>query len=112
MALRVAIASRDNVVVHQHFGRATHFQIYELGEDGFGFIETRESIPSCGASDLEANAHERVIELLKDCSAVVVARIGPGAAEVLNTYGLKHYVLPESIDTALSKLTNAYAQSS
>ena len=30
MAARVAVASRDNVVIHQHFGKATHFQIYDL----------------------------------------------------------------------------------
>ncbi len=110
MATRVAVASRDRVIVHQHFGRATHFQIYDLTEDGITFVETRENTPSCGSSDVEADAHGRVIDLLKDCSAVVVARIGPGAIEVLNDHGLKHYVLPQSIDTALRKLIASDAQ--
>ena len=104
MATRVALASRDGIVVHQHFGRATHFQIYDLTDDGFVFVETRENTPSCGSSETEIDAHSKVVELLKDCSAVVVARIGPGAIEVLNAHGLKHYVLPESIDSALHKL--------
>jgi predicted Fe-Mo cluster-binding NifX family protein len=108
MATRVAVASRDNVVVHQHFGRATHFQIYDLSNDGFTFVETRENTPTCGSgSEVEAESHQRVIDLLKDCSAVVVARIGPGAIEVLNTHGLKHYVFPENIDTVLRKLATA-----
>jgi nitrogen fixation protein NifB len=111
MSVRIAIASRDNIFVHQHFGRATHFQIYDLHDKGFVFVETRENIPSCGSNEIEADAHSSVVNLLKDCSAVVVARIGPGAIETLNTYGLKYYMFPGSINTALQKIITLNEQS-
>jgi predicted Fe-Mo cluster-binding NifX family protein len=108
MAERIAVASRDNVVVHQHFGRTTHFQIYDLTDSGFTFVETRENTPSCGASQENgAESHEKVVELLSDCKAVLVAKIGPGAVEVLNAHNLKAFVAPESIESALAKLVKS-----
>jgi nitrogen fixation protein NifX len=105
MTKRVAVASRDNVVVHQHFGKATHFQIYDLSADGFAFVETRENTPTCGAiREGGVETHERAIELLWDCEAVIVARIGPGAVEVLNAHNLKYFEIPESIESALTRL--------
>ncbi|OPY88432.1 MAG: FeMo cofactor biosynthesis protein NifB [Syntrophaceae bacterium PtaU1.Bin231] len=106
MTMRVAVASRDNVTVHQHFGRATHFQIYDLEGDGFRFVETRENTPSCHPNtwEQEENSHGRVVRLLADCRIVLVARIGPGARDVLLANGLKVYELPMYIDDALRKL--------
>ncbi len=106
MATRVAVASRDRVMVHQHFGRATHFQIYDLEGGGFRFVETRENIPSCepGSGRQAGESHERVVRLLADCRVVLVARIGPGARDVLLTNGLKPYETPMFIDEALQKL--------
>jgi nitrogen fixation protein NifX len=109
MATRVAVASRDRVMVHQHFGRATHFQIYDLEGGEFRFVETRENIPSCepGSGRREGESHEHVVRLLADCHVVLVARIGPGAREVLLTHGLKPYETPMFIDEALEKLIAA-----
>jgi predicted Fe-Mo cluster-binding NifX family protein len=78
MAIRVALASRDGVVVHQHFGKATHFQIYDIEDGASRFVEVRENTPTCSANGEEA--HIRVLSLLSDCQAVVVSRIGPGAS--------------------------------
>ena len=109
MATRVAVASSDMVMVHQHFGMATHFQIYDLEWGGFRFVETRENIPSCGpdSGEQEEESHERVVRLLADCRVVLVARIGPGAREVLLAHGLKPYETPMFIDEALRKLIAA-----
>ncbi|MDA8126253.1 MAG: dinitrogenase iron-molybdenum cofactor biosynthesis protein [Deltaproteobacteria bacterium] len=120
MATRVAVASRDGVTVHQHFGRATHFQIYDLyGErkdeaegSGFSFVETRENEPSCrsDSGEREEEAHAGVVRLLADCQVVLAARIGPGAFEVLNRQGLKVYETPMDIDRALERLIGAEAR--
>jgi predicted Fe-Mo cluster-binding NifX family protein len=106
MATRVAVASKDGVMVHQHFGRATHFQIYALEEDGFRFIETRENRPSCDPDNYEreTESHERVVRLLADCRIVLVARIGLGAREVLEAHGLEAFEIPTFIDDALHRI--------
>jgi len=114
MTTRVAVASRDGVTVHQHFGRATHFQIYDLNGDGggsgFGFVETRENEPSClpDSWEREEESHERVVHLLADCQVVLAARIGPGARDVLQRCGLKVYETPMAIDEALKRLIAAH----
>lgn len=109
MTTRVAVASRDGVMVHQHFGRATHFQIYDLDKDGFRFVETRENSPSCNQDsyEREATAHEQVVRLLADCRIVLVARIGPGAREVLLSHGQRPYEVPLFINDALKRLIHA-----
>jgi len=109
----VAVASRDGVTVHQHFGRATHFQIYELNRDGggcgFRFLETRENEPAClpDSWEREGQAHERVVRLLADCQIVLAARIGPGARDVLQGHGLKVFEAPMAIEEALKRLIAA-----
>lgn len=109
MATRVAVASRDGVTVHQHFGRATHFQIYDVDGDGFRFVETRENQPSCHPDrwEREGESHEQVVRLLADCHVVLAARIGPGAREILQGHGMKAYETPLCIDDALKRLIAA-----
>ena len=105
MSVRVAVASKDGVMVHQHFGRATHFQIYDLDEAGFQFVETRENTPSCHFDQTaEGESHEPVVRLLADCRIVLVARIGPGATQVLRSRGLTAYETPMYIEDALQRL--------
>lgn len=102
MATRVALASRDGVVVHQHFGKATHFQIYDIKNGAADFVEVRQNTPSCSADGGES--HDRVLSLLNDCQAVVVSRIGPGAIETLRAHHIKYYVFYDTVETALKQL--------
>lgn len=102
MATRVALASRDGIVVHQHFGKATHFQIYDINNGAADFVEVRENTPSCSADGAES--HERVLSLLNDCQAVVISRIGPGAMQTLRMHHMKYYVFYDTIEIALKQL--------
>jgi len=104
MSTRVAVASRDGIVVHQHFGKATHFQIYEVANGHYTYIETRENDPSCRPGEDHFTMHNRTLDKLNDCNAVIVSQIGPGAAEILDLRGIKHFTMRECIDESLRRL--------
>jgi predicted Fe-Mo cluster-binding NifX family protein len=94
MARLVAITTRDGKVVQEHFGHARHFHIVAVEGDGYRYVETREAEPRCkgggvGETSHEAAAFDPVIELLRDCDAIVTAQIGPGAAQHVIKSGIR-----------------------
>ncbi len=107
MAFKVAVASSDNKFVNQHFGHARQFLVYEIESDNFKYIETRTTDPLCGDQEHDEDRLGRIAELLSDCQAVLVARIGPGALGKLQSRGIKAYVLPQFIDDALRTLISS-----
>jgi predicted Fe-Mo cluster-binding NifX family protein len=108
--MKVAVASQDGRVVHQHFGRATQFLIYEIEGTECRLIEIRKNQPPCGSASEDGevghaeNPMQRSVELLGDCRAVIVAQIGPGAVEKLSNRGIHAFVIPDFIDAALRRL--------
>jgi predicted Fe-Mo cluster-binding NifX family protein len=85
MSYRVAVTTRDGKVVQEHFGHARHFHIVEITDEGYCYLETREVEPPCDGAAPHEMPHDAtrfgtVIELLRDCDAIVTAQIGPGAA--------------------------------
>ncbi|MDR1082302.1 MAG: hypothetical protein LBL27_00320 [Coriobacteriales bacterium] len=94
MSYRLAVTTRDGKVVQEHFGHARHFHIVELTSDGYRYVETREIEPRCEGAGPEETSHgaarfEPVIELLRDCDAIVTAQIGPGAAQYVIGSGIR-----------------------
>jgi nitrogen fixation protein NifX len=104
MSCRVAVASTDGKYVNEHFGRAKQFLVFELSDNVYQFIELRQNQPSCNVEEPDETRHLSTIELLADCKAVLVARIGPGAEQYLNKQGIKAITIPEFIEDALKKL--------
>ena len=90
-----AFASVDGLNVDEHFGHARYWQIYDFSGDG-EFVETLKMPPVCGGScsDNFAPAYE----LLKDCAALFVAKIGEPAAAYMLSRGLKVYEAAGSVD--------------
>jgi predicted Fe-Mo cluster-binding NifX family protein len=111
--MKVAVASQNQKVVHQHFGRATQFLIYEIEESGASLVEIRQNRPPCGTrqeegdSGHDSDSLQRSVDLLADCRAVVVAQIGRGAVLMLSQRGIQAFVIPGFIDEALQKLKNS-----
>lgn len=111
--MKVAVASQNGRVVHQHFGRATQFLIYEIEGTEYRLVEARKNQPPCGtASEDGESSHaedpmQKAIELLGDCRAVVVAQVGPGAVEKLSKRGIHAFVIPDFIDSALRRLISS-----
>lgn len=107
MSYRVAVASSDGKVVNQHFGRSRQFLIFDVTDKGeINFIEVRENKPPCGAGEHNENAMENTVNLLSDCSKVLVSQIGLGAEQALNVKGIRAYTVSDYIDNALKKLTD------
>jgi predicted Fe-Mo cluster-binding NifX family protein len=91
-AHKIAVASRDDKLVY-HFGQADRFLIYEIGPQGSKHLETRQTTPVCDPdSSKEADHAQRIKETaaeIADCRAVLVSRIGPGAAATLKEQGIQ-----------------------
>lgn len=102
---KAAIASSDGIVVNQHFGRADTFYIYEIKENGkFSLLETRTVAPVCNGGNHNDDELRENIGKLKDCKYVLVSRIGPGAANMVEQAGLIPMELPGMIEEAVDKL--------
>lgn len=110
MSLKVAVASENKVVVHQHFGRATQFLVYEVDEAECRLVEIRKNQPPCGTAQQDGelvhseDALQKAVDLLADCRAVVVAQIGSGAVEKLSKHGIQAFVIPDFVDSAMQRL--------
>jgi len=108
--MRVAVASQNRVAVHQHFGRATQFLVYELEGNECRLVEIRKNEPPCGTAQENGelphaeDSMQRSVDLLSDCRAVVVAQIGSAAVEKLSSRGIHAFVIPDFIDSALKRL--------
>lgn len=106
MSYRVAAASTDGVVINQHFGHADRFHIVEIApETGtYQFMETREVIPCCQCGDHELSAFDAVLEQLHDVQAILVSKIGDGAADYLEQHGALAYQAPYVLTSVLGKI--------
>lgn len=105
MALKIAVATTDGIVVNQHFGRADRFLIVEV-DDSRTVVgrEVRTVEPVCDGGNHDDNRLERQAELLSDCDAVLVSRIGPGARQALERRGVDVYELPGIIEESVNRM--------
>lgn len=122
MSYKIAVASSDGLIVDGHFGATDAFEIYEVNEEGFSKVESRTiEVPSDGEKE-EVKADTRCgcgcagfipykIEALKDCKAVLCARIGPGAKQQLERSGITAFDVVCKIDEALEKISTFYKKS-
>jgi predicted Fe-Mo cluster-binding NifX family protein len=111
MAWRIAITSADDVFINQHFGHARWFIIRDLESDGTSRSLGRRDIQQvCGKGDHGESAWPDVMEALKDCAAVITAKIGPGPRKRLELAGIPVYEQPALIDDALKMLAVYYTR--
>ncbi|HEY0331508.1 MAG TPA: NifB/NifX family molybdenum-iron cluster-binding protein [Rhodopseudomonas sp.] len=106
---RVAIATGDGVAVTEHFGYATQFQIWEFSGRAPRLVETRRNLPACGA-DRSAERRDPMdisVDLVADCRAVVVARIGECAINRLAALGILAFETEDAVATALRELADS-----
>lgn len=101
----IAVASDDGTNVNKHFGKAEQFYIYESIDDKINFIEVRNVTPGCGGcgnhsdSKIEAN-----LEVIKDCSYLIVERIGDKSFQAAEGFGIEPYEIPGNIEEGIDKL--------
>ena len=106
MSYRAALASTDGKVVNQHFGHTERFHIVELDDKGYQYIGTRETGACCNNKNHEISSFERTAEILADVQAIIVSRIGTGAADFLESRGFVVYEAPFFIEDILQKIVD------
>lgn len=86
--IRVAVATKEGVVVSEHFGHAKVFHVYDLSADGCRLVEQRQVRHYCLGGSSDKTAMAQILETIQDCAAVFVAKIGDGPVEKLAARGI------------------------
>lgn len=111
MSWRVAAASIDGVLINEHFGRSRWFYIIDIQKDGTGIsVERRPVTPLCHSGEHTEAGMASCFEVLKDCVAVLAAKIGSPARKRLEMGGIAVYEEPATIEEAVRKLAAYYAR--
>jgi MoaA/NifB/PqqE/SkfB family radical SAM enzyme len=101
-ALLFAAASKDGMVVDQHFGHAEVFHIYRYENGRVSCVERREvsrychGKEKCGGRGSSPEHHEEVlnsiVETLAGCTGVIAMRIGDGPLRRLEEKGIRFFM--------------------
>ena len=86
--VKLAVATKEGLAISEHFGHAKRFQIYEVTPENCNFLETREVSNYCLGQRGDQSAMAGILETIKDCHAVFVAKIGDGPTEKLEAIGV------------------------
>lgn len=102
--MKIAVASSDGAHISPHFGRSSHFLVFDV-EDGKIVAQelrrntfTAHARGEChdkGQDEHGADSHNSIVEALRDCAAVLCYGMGWRAAEALSQGGVQPYVLRE-----------------
>lgn len=85
----LAVASKGNGLVNQHFGHAKEFMIYEVDGVKARFIAHRKVDHYCLGGYGEEGSLENIIKAISDCKAVLVSKIGDSPKEKVRKAGLE-----------------------
>ena len=85
----VAVATKGDGQINEHFGHADSFAIYEVGASGIRFVEQRLVEHYCQGGYGDEDKREAILRTLAGCAACFVARIGNGPSEKLAAAGIE-----------------------
>lgn len=88
ITLMIAVATKGQGRVNEHFGHATEFQIYEVNTKGTKFVGHRRVDLYCQGGFGEEDSLVTVIRAINDCHAVFVAKIGGCPKDDLKKAGI------------------------
>ena len=86
--LKLAVASKEGRAISEHFGHAKQFWIYAVSPEACQLLEKREVEHYCLGNHSSKTAMGKILETIKDCQAVFVAKIGDGPLEKLAAIGV------------------------
>jgi nitrogen fixation protein NifB len=89
LTVRVAVATKGEGLVNEHFGHAHEFLIYEVSRAGPKLLRHRKVEHYCQGGYGEDDALESVVRTIADCHAVLVAKIGRCPREELERAGIE-----------------------
>jgi nitrogen fixation protein NifX len=100
MAYRIAIASTDGENIDLHFAKSSQFYIFDVHDKDYAFVEVRKNPEIIRHGEIE---FQKIMAILKDCSAIVVSQIGYGAAKYIFSTGIRVFEAPYPIKDVLHK---------
>jgi lactoylglutathione lyase len=100
--LRIAVASKDDVRIDQHFGHATSFLVYDVTAEGVTLLGRRDIAAHAESED--EDPREVICRMLADCKIMLVAKIGPNPQQQLAAIGIEasDMLAGKPIETALA----------
>jgi predicted Fe-Mo cluster-binding NifX family protein len=102
---RIAVATHSGELIDEHFGHAKFFRVYDINQSGYDFIEVRDAVAACQHRlGHDTTRFDKIIELLSDCDALLVQKIGEGAAAYLIAKNVRVFEVSGSIDAVLEKI--------
>ncbi len=87
--VRVAVATRGDGKVNQHFGHAGEFLVYDVSREGAALVGVRRAEHYCQGGDGDDDALAGTLRALEGCRAVLVAKIGRCPADQLSAAGIE-----------------------
>ncbi len=101
ITLRIAVASKDDIRIDQHFGHAESFLVYDVTADGVTPLGRREIAAHAEGED--EDPRQTILRMLADCKVLLVAKIGPNPQEQLAAVGIEasDMLAGKPIETAL-----------
>lgn len=104
MSIQVAVASTDGKVINEHFGRAKEFHIFAIENGSFRFVRSKQVNPVCNGGEHSQNDFDAVADALAGSKAIIVAKIGDGAANYMESRGFEIFEAPYPIELVLEKI--------
>jgi nitrogen fixation protein NifB len=94
----VAVATMEGVLVNQHLGQASSFQIWGENESGgYKLFEVRQAPVSGGGK----NRWMHMVRMLRDCRAILVNDLGESPKEMLKKSGIQPVLMAGFIEKGL-----------
>jgi len=88
IVLQLAVATKGQGRINEHFGHVAEFQIYEVSAQGARFVGHRRVDNYCEGGYGEEDTLATVIRAINDCHAVLVAKIGGCPKDDLRKAGI------------------------
>jgi predicted Fe-Mo cluster-binding NifX family protein len=101
MNLRAAFASTGEYV-DQHFAAARYFEIYDISGSEHSHVETRRAEAKCRGNC--EGGFDHLLEILNDCDAVFVSRIGQSAAAFMIGHGKRVFEAAGMVEEIIAEL--------
>lgn len=106
ITIKVAVATRTGERVDQHFSKSPSFDIYEVKDTNFKFLERRiNTAAKCGCNEKpESTNFKAIIDIIRDCRFVLAFRIGNGAISYLIDNGFRAAQVDDNVENAINQL--------
>lgn len=89
LKILVAVATKGQGLINEHFGHAREFQVYEVSRAGSKFIGHRRVDLYCQGGYGDEETLETSVRAINDCVAVLASKIGRCPKETLKAAGIE-----------------------